>query len=110
MRRYALRLVRAGGALIAQFSILLPQGVGAEVEEKCLQNRDTWEGKSFGDRVSGTAQEPLAISSFYATLLSGQRFSIFHCLLRCLLGRARPAKKKTTQVRGDVFTGGRGCL
>ncbi|XP_047418551.1 chloride channel protein 1 isoform X2 [Sciurus carolinensis] len=28
---------------------------------------------------------------------AGQRCSIFHCLLRCMLGRARPAKKKTTQ-------------
>ncbi|XP_046290093.1 chloride channel protein 1 [Marmota monax] len=33
---------------------------------------------------------------------AGQRFSIIHCLLGCLLGRARPAKKKTTQDSTDL--------
>lgn len=60
----------------------------------------------------GTTREPLAISSqdeYYfvsisirSPLVSGQRPSIFRSLLRCLLGKTRPTKKKTSQVR-DVL-------
>ncbi|KAM6167058.1 chloride channel protein 1 [Erethizon dorsatum] len=33
---------------------------------------------------------------------AGQRSSIFQCMLRCLLGRARPPKKKTAQDSTDL--------
>lgn len=53
--------------------------------------------------ISSQARYDFVSISICLPLLSGQRPSAFRSLLRCLLGRPRPTKKKTTQVRADVL-------
>lgn len=53
--------------------------------------------------VSSQDRQVFVSISTCSPLLSGQRPSVFRSLLRCLLGRPRPTKKKTTQVRADVL-------
>lgn len=53
--------------------------------------------------ISSQARYDFVSISIRLPLLSGQRPSVFRSLLRCLLGRPRPTKKKTTQVRADVL-------
>lgn len=43
-----------------------------------------------------------------SAFLSGQRRSIFQSLLRCFLGKTRPTKKKTSQVREEGWGQGNG--